>query len=92
MALISKMNRCAVCGSSEVVYNEAAGLYHCPVCGKDSAEPMPQADLAITETSTAMIIAPILFSCDANGEMDELRRRYPRLDLPTWSKEDRLQL
>ena len=45
MALISKMNRCAVCGSSEVVYNEAAGLYHCPVCGKDSAEPMPQADL-----------------------------------------------
>lgn len=42
MALISKMNRCAVCGSSEVVYNEAAGLYHCPVCGKDSAEPMPQ--------------------------------------------------
>lgn len=42
MALISKMNRCAVCGSSEVVYNEAAGLYHCPVCGKDSAEPMPR--------------------------------------------------
>ena len=45
MALISKMNRCAFCGSSEVVYSEATGLYHCPVCGKDSAEPMPQADL-----------------------------------------------
>ena len=29
---------------------------------------------------------------DADGEMDELRRRYPHLDLPTWSKEDRLQL
>ena len=35
MALISKMNRCAFCGSSEVVYSEATGLYHCPVCGKD---------------------------------------------------------
>ena len=35
MALISKTNRCVVCGSSEVVYNEAAGLYHCPVCGKE---------------------------------------------------------
>ena len=30
MALISKMNRCAFCGSSEVVYSEATGLYHCP--------------------------------------------------------------
>ena len=79
MALISKMNRCAVCGSSEVVYNEAAGLYHCPVCGKDSAQPMPQADL------TAVNRIAVL------GDA-KLRRRYPRLDLPTWSKEDRLQL
>ena len=84
MALISKMNRCAVCGSSEVVYNEATGLYHCPVCGKDSAESMPQADLTA--------INRIAVLGDADGEMDELRRRYPRLDLPTWSKEDRLQL
>ena len=84
MALISKMNRCAVCGSSEVVYNEAAGLYHCPVCGKDSAEPMPQADL--TAVNRIAVLG------DANGEMDELRRRYPRLDLATWSEEDRVQL
>lgn len=33
MALISKMNRCAVCGSSEVVYDSGKGLYHCPACG-----------------------------------------------------------
>ena len=83
MALISKMNRCAVCGSSEVVYNEATGLYHCPVCGKDSAEPMPQADLNAVNR--------IAMQGDTEGKMDDLRRRYPRLDLATWTKEDRLQ-
>lgn len=83
MALISKMNRCAVCGSSEVVYNEAAGLYHCPVCGKDSAEPMPQADLNAVNR--------IAMQGDTEGKMDDLRRRYPHLDLATWTKEDRLQ-
>ena len=45
---------------------------------------MPQADL--TAVNRIAVLG------DANGEMDELRRRYPRLDLPTWSKEDRLQL
>ena len=35
MALISKMNRCAVCGSSEVVYDKASGMYHCPTCGEE---------------------------------------------------------
>ena len=83
MALISKMNRCAFCGSSEVVYSEAAGLYHCPVCGKDSAEPMPQADLNAVNR--------IAMQGDTEGKMDDLRRRYPRLDLATWTKEDRLQ-
>ena len=65
MALISKMNRCAVSGSSEVVYNEAAGLYHCPVCGKDSAEPMPQADL--TAVNRIAVLG------DANGFFSILR-------------------
>ena len=83
MALISKMNRCAFCGSSEVVHSEATGLYHCPVCGKDSAEPMPQADLNAVNR--------IAMQGDTEGKMDDLRRRYPHLDLATWTKEDRLQ-
>ena len=83
MALISKMNRCAFCGSSEVVYSEATGLYQCPVCGKDSAEPMPQADLNAVNR--------IAMQGDTEGKMDDLRRRYPHLDLATWTKEDRLQ-
>ena len=28
---------------------------------------------------------------DTEGKMDDLRRRYPHLDLATWTKEDRLQ-
>ena len=28
---------------------------------------------------------------DEDNQLDELRRRYPRLDLVSWSKEDRLQ-
>ena len=83
MALISKMNRCAFCGSSEVVYSEATCLYHCPVCGKDGAEPMPQADLNAVNR--------IAMQGDTEGKMDDLRRRYPHLDLATWTKEDRLQ-
>ena len=47
MALISKMNRCAVCGSSSVVYNEEARTYHCASCGSDCAHTMPAADLAL---------------------------------------------
>lgn len=83
MALISKMNRCAVCGSSEVVYDSSKGLYHCPACGEDRPEPMPAADLTA--------INRIAVLGDEDNQLDELRRRYPRLDLVSWNKEDRLQ-
>ena len=83
MALISKMNRCAVCGSSEVVYDKASGMYHCPTCGEDRKEPMPLADL------TAVNRIAVLGYTD--GKLDELRSRYPRLDVLSWNKEDRLQ-
>ena len=33
MALISKTNRCVVCGSSEVVFDKESGLYRCATCG-----------------------------------------------------------
>ena len=67
MALITKMHRCAFCGSSEVVVSEN-GTYTCKDCGKVADHGMPAAETA-----------------------EELRRRYPRLDLTTWSKENRLQ-
>ena len=76
MALISKMNRCAVCGSSSVVY-------HCASCGSDCAHTMSAADLALINRIAAL--------GDLKGEMPELRKRYPRLDMTTWTRENRVQ-
>ena len=45
MALVTKMIRCAKCGSSEVVYDGKA-VYHCAACGMDCDHAMPAADLA----------------------------------------------
>ena len=83
MALISKMNRCAVCGSSSVVYNEEARTYHCASCGSDCAHTMSVADLALINRIAAL--------GDLKGEMPELRKRYPRLDMTTWTRENRVQ-
>ena len=44
MALITKMNRCAFCGSSEVVVSEN-GTYTCKDCGKVAYHGMPAADV-----------------------------------------------
>ena len=44
MALITKMNRCAFCGSSEVVVSEN-GTYTCKDCGKVADHGMPAADV-----------------------------------------------
>ena len=46
MALISKTNRCVVCGSSEVVFDKESGLYRCAACGAESKELMPVSDAA----------------------------------------------
>ncbi len=83
MALIAKMNRCAVCGSSEVVYDKNSGLYRCAACGTDSKELMPGADAAAIDRIALM--------GDSDGQLEPLRRRYPRLDILSWSKENRLQ-
>ena len=76
MALITKMHRCAFCGSSEVVVSEN-GTYTC----KDHG--MPAADVEA--------INRIMMTGGDVETAEELRRRYPRLDLTTWSKENRLQ-
>lgn len=83
MALIAKMNRCVVCGSSEVVYDKDSGLFHCAACGADSKESMPGADAAAIDR--------IVLMGDSDGLLESLRRRYPRLDILSWSKENRLQ-
>ena len=83
MALISKMNRCAVCGSSTVVFNEESRTYHCASCGSAGANTMPAADLAVINRIAAL--------GDLRGEMPELRKRYPRLDMTTWTRENRVQ-
>ena len=84
MALISKMNRCAVCGSSEVVFDKESGMFHCPHCGEDRSEAMPAADLAVVNRIVAL--------GDTDGKLEELRRRYPNLDITSWSRDKRVQM
>ena len=44
---------------------------------------MPAADLALINRIAAL--------GDLKGEMPELRKRYPRLDMTTWTRENRVQ-
>ena len=82
MALITKMHSCAFCGSSEVTVSEN-GTYTCRDCGKTADHGMPAADVEAVNR--------ILMTGGDAETAEELRRRYPRLDLTTWSKENRLQ-
>ena len=43
----------------------------------------PAADLAVINRIAAL--------GDLRGEMPELRKRYPRLDMTTWTRENRVQ-
>ena len=36
MALVTKMNRCAVCGSSQISLMADGKYYHCEACGATS--------------------------------------------------------
>ena len=84
MALISKVIRCTQCGSSDVTYREDTKLYHCACCGADCDHTMPAADLATLNEIAAM---------GGNSEkLAELRKRYPRLGITSWSRENRVQL
>ena len=76
MALVTKMIRCAVCGSSDVAFD--GKIYHCASCGTDSEVSMPAADLAAVGN-------------DAEAELPRLRRQYRNLDISSWDKENRLQ-
>ena len=74
MALITKMHRCAFCGSSEVTVSEN-GTYTCRDCGKTADHGMPAADVEAVNR--------ILMTGGDAETAEELRRRYPRLDLTT---------
>ena len=80
MALVTKMNRCAVCGSSQISMMADGKYYHCAT----SNHTMPAADLAKVDRISLM--------GGSTEEIEALRHRYPRLGLTTWTKENRVQL
>ena len=82
MALVTKMTRCAVCGSSDVAYD--GKTYHCAACGTDSDAPMSAADLAVVNRIAAL--------GGDNEELTRLRRQYRNLDITSWDSENRLQM
>lgn len=82
MALVTKMVRCALCGSSDVRYDK--GRYDCAACGARSEHPMSAADIANINRIVAL--------GGSGEELAALRRRYPRLHLTSWSSESRLQV
>lgn len=84
MALVTKMNRCAVCGSSQISLMTDGKYYHCEACGATSNHTMPAADLAKVDRISLM--------GGSTEEIAALRHRYPRLGLTTWTKENRVQL
>lgn len=84
MAIISKTTRCAVCGSTDVTFSEATKRYHCASCGADEAHAMNAADVAAINSIAAL--------GDTEGKLDELRRRYPNLDITSWTRENRVQM
>ena len=57
--------------------------FPCRDCGKTADHGMPAADVEAVNR--------ILMTGGDAETAEELRRRYPRLDLTTWSKENRLQ-
>lgn len=68
MAIVSKMTRCAACGSTAVTYSEGTKLYHCADCGAERPDSMPAADLSAVNS--------ILALGDTEGKL--LCKRAPR--------------
>lgn len=69
MATPAKTIRCALCGSSSVVYR--SGCYYCISCGARGDRPMSDAALAYIDRALSL--------GDDSAELAALRRRYPRL-------------
>ena len=69
MALVTKMNRCAVCGSGQISLMADGKYYHCEACGATSNHTMPAADLAKVDRISLM--------GGSTEEIEALRHRYP---------------
>ena len=69
MAAPEKIIRCALCGSSSVVYRN--GRYYCVSCGAKCDHPMSDAALASIDQALSL--------GDGSAELAALCRRYPRL-------------
>lgn len=83
MALVTKAIRCALCGSSDVVYYEEGKHFRCDACGGTSEVAMSAADLATLNRIAVL---------GGEEELTALRRRYPRLNITSWSSAHRLQV
>ena len=76
MALVTKMNRCAVCGSSQISLMADGKYYHwARACGATSNHTMPAADLAKVDRISLM--------GGSTEEIEALRHRYPCPGLTT---------
>ena len=73
MALVTKMNRCAVCGSSQISLMADGKYYHCEACGATSNHTMPAADLAKVDRISLM-----------GGSTDRKRSRPCVIGIPVW--------
>lgn len=80
MSLTIILNRCAVCGSTNV--KEKDGMYTCLDCGAKRDHSMSGADLA--RIQRAMLVGD-------QEAAQKLREKYRNLNITTWSSADRLQ-
>lgn len=82
MAMVTKMVRCAACGSTHVVKEQ--GLVRCKDCGAKLAHGMPAADLEQ--------INRIQLMGGSEEVLKALRNKYRNLDISTWTRDSRLQV
>lgn len=81
MSIVTKLVRCADCGSTQV--KEDNGVYRCRACGAALDHPMAAGDME-------KIHRALVLGSDSQT-LRQLRSRYRNLDITTWSSDERLQ-
>lgn len=81
MSVVTKLHRCADCGSTAVRVEN--GWYLCDTCGSRLDHDMPASDLEKLQKAAMMSGSQEILS--------DLRRRYRNLDITTWSSTNRVQ-
>ena len=90
MAIVSKTTRCAVCGSTDVMFSETTKHYHCASCGADEAHAMNAADVAAINSIAALGVQRRQKARLLPRKVKV--RRYPNLDITSWTRENRVQM